>query len=238
MAADRYSEGETGLADLDSTADGLPVASAPHIAGSAIPSSATAIAAAAGRSLERMARVINPGEWVIENKRPIATLLGSCVAVCLYDPLLRLAGMNHFLLPTRGRRLAHDEDSVLHGDYAMEVLRNAMFARGASGRRLVAKAFGGGDVVNAIRLSIGKRNAEFARQWLQREGIPLLATDMGGPWSRKVVLDPLTGDAFCRRNAIRQPDAIAITAAEKSYEKTLLSRSRRSATNEKKIELF
>ena len=52
--------------------------------------------AASGRSLERLSRVINPGGWAVDNERPIATLLGSCVAVCLYDPKLRLAGMNHF----------------------------------------------------------------------------------------------------------------------------------------------
>jgi len=191
-----------------------------------------------GRELERMARVINPGAWIVENERPIATLLGSCVAVCLYDPKLRLAGMNHFLLPSGNRRDINNVDTVLHGDYAMEVLRNAMFARGASDKRLVAKAFGGGNVVNAIQMAIGTRNAEFARQWLQREGIPLLADDLGGSWSRKVVLDPLTGDVFCRRAAIHHPEAIAMANAENAYEKALLKRGGASAAREKKIELF
>ena len=194
--------------------------------------------ATAGRNLERVARVINPGGWAVENERPIATLLGSCVAVCLYDPKLRLAGMNHFLLPGGSRRDINNIDTVLHGDYAMEVLRNAMFARGASNKRLVAKAFGGGNVVNAIQMAIGTRNAEFARQWLAREGIPLLATDLGGSWSRKVVLNPRTGDVFCRRGAIHQPEAIAMADAENAYEKALLKRSQAPATKEKKIELF
>lgn len=190
-----------------------------------------------GRSLERLARVINPGGWAVDGERPIATLLGSCVAVCLYDPKLRLAGMNHFLLPSGNRRDINDDDVVLHGDYAMEVLRNAMLTRGASYERLVAKAFGGGNVVNAIKMAIGSRNAEFARQWLSREGIPLLAEDFGGAWSRKVVLDPLTGDAFCRRTAIQRHDAIAVVNAESAYEKALLQNKLANAT-EKKIELF
>lgn len=198
-------------------------------------------AGATGRGLERVARVINPGGWAVENERPIATLLGSCVAVCLIDPQLHLAGMNHFLLPSGqpGGSRRTDEDTVLHGDYAMEVLRNAMYARGASPARLVAKAFGGGNVVNAIQMAIGSRNAEFAREWLQREGIPLLSSDLGGAWSRKVVLDPLTGDAFCRRTAIHRPEAIAMANAENAYEKTLLERAQAAtATQEKKIELF
>ena len=195
-------------------------------------------AGSTGRGLERVARVINPGGWAVERERPIATLLGSCVAVCFYDPQLCLAGMNHFLLPTGRRRSGDDDDTVLHGDYAMEVLRNAMYARGASPARLVAKAFGGGNVVNSIQMAIGARNAEFAREWLQREGIALVAADFGGSWSRKVVLDPLTGDAFCRRTAIHRPEAIAMANAENAYEESLLKRGHRLAAQEKKIELF
>lgn len=117
----------------------------------------------AARRLERLAHVINPGGWAVESARPIATLLGSCVAVCLYDTRLRLAGMNHFLLPGGTRRHVDGDEIVLQGDYAMEVLRNAMFARGAHPSRLVAKAFGGGNVVSGIHTAIGTRNAEFAR---------------------------------------------------------------------------
>lgn len=189
-----------------------------------------------GRELERRARNINPGGWAVESERPISTLLGSCVAVCLYDPKLRIGGMNHFLLPSGNRRDINDQDVILHGDYAMEVLRNALFARGASSRRLVAKAFGGGNVLNAIKMAIGTRNADFSRQWLQREGIPLLAEDLGGTWSRKVVFDPTTGDVFCRRTPVQQVEAI--TKAESVYEQSLLKHSSVSNATEKKIELF
>lgn len=193
---------------------------------------------AQGRALERSARIINPGGWAVDGERPIATLLGSCVAVCLYDPKLRLAGMNHFLLPTGNRRDINDADVVLHGDYAMDVLRNAMLARGASYKRMVAKAFGGGNVVNSIKMAIGTRNAEFARQWLERERIPLLAEDLGGVWSRKVVLDPVTGHAFCRRSPINQVDAAAVVKAENAYEQALLGQNSGASATGKKIEIF
>jgi chemotaxis protein CheD len=194
-------------------------------------------APASGRELERLALNINPGGWTVQTERPIATLLGSCVAVCFYDPKLKLAGMNHFLLPSRASARLADEDVVLNGDYAMEVLRNAMYAKGASPSRLVAKAFGGGNIVNSIQMAIGARNAEFAKQWLEREKIPLVASDFGGAWSRKVIIEPVSGDAFCRRNPINQPDVQAMVKAESDYEKSLIV-PKKPSTQEKRIELF
>ncbi|RTL52656.1 MAG: chemotaxis protein CheD [Rhodocyclaceae bacterium] len=185
-----------------------------------------------GRDYERNATNINPGGWLISRDWPIATLLGSCVAVCLYDPRLRLMGMNHFLLPTITQGNHADTDVVLNGDYAMEVLVNGMLNQGAHKERLVAKAFGGGNIVSAIRMAIGDRNANFAREWLEREGIPLVAADLGGPWSRKVVCIPATGDAFSRRIAATQQETLNTVQAEAEYEKNLL----RPQT--KRVELF
>lgn len=191
-----------------------------------------------GRSLERSALNINPGGWSVQTERPIATLLGSCVAVCFYDPKLRLAGMNHFLLPSRASTKLADEDIVLNGDYAMEVLRNAMYAKGAQANRLVAKAFGGGNIVSSIQMAIGERNADFAREWLQREKIPLVASDFGGAWSRKVIIDPVSGDAFCRRTPINKPEVLAMVKAESDYEKSLIATKATAPSQGKKIELF
>jgi chemotaxis protein CheD len=190
------------------------------------------------KELERLAVNINPGGWSVQTERPIATLLGSCVAVCFYDPKLKLAGMNHFLLPSRASAKLSEEDIILNGDYAMEVLRNAMYAKGASPARLVAKAFGGGNIVNSIQMAIGERNAEFAVEWLKREGIPLVASDFGGPWSRKVIIDPATGAVFCRRNAINRPEVIAMVKAESEYEKSLIAGKTALSDQGKKIELF
>ncbi|MBL8485840.1 MAG: chemotaxis protein CheD [Rhodocyclaceae bacterium] len=186
------------------------------------------------KDLERQALNINPGGWAVEKTRPIATLLGSCVAVCLFDPALKLAGMNHFLLPSRAGSHA-DTDVVLAGDYAMEILVNAMLGKGARKDRMVAKAFGGGTIVSNIRMAIGERNAQFAREWLEREGIRLAASDFLGPWSRKVILHPATGDAWCRRMPVTQAAAIEVAQAENAYEQTL---AKPSPVAGKKIELF
>jgi chemotaxis protein CheD len=188
------------------------------------------------KELERHARNINPGGWAVETERPITTLLGSCVAVCLYDSRLRLAGMNHFLLPSRAKTAGDDTDVILAGDYSMEVLLNTMLGKGAAKQRLVAKAFGGGTIVTSILMAIGQRNAEFAQEWLDREDIPLTAKDFGGAWSRKVIFTPDGGDAFCRRLPINQPGVQDVVKAERDYEQSLVRPAR--PTGEKKIELF
>lgn len=188
------------------------------------------------KDLERRARNINPGGWAVEAERPITTLLGSCVAVCLYDPKLRLAGMNHFLLPSRSKTASDDTDVIMAGDYSMEVLLNTMLNKGAAKQRIVAKAFGGGTIVTSILMAIGQRNAQFAKEWLEREDIPLAAQDFGGAWSRKVLFTPDTGDAYCRRLPVTQADAQQVVTAERDYEQSLVKPAR--PAGEKKIELF
>lgn len=188
-----------------------------------------------GKDYERIARNINPGGWAIESERPISTLLGSCVAVCLFDPKLNIGGMNHFLLPSSTSGNNADVDVILNGDYSMEVLVNGLLNKGAQKSRLVAKAFGGGTIVSSIRLAIGERNSAFAHEWLEREGIRLIASDFNGPWSRKVVFVPNTGDAFCRRIATTQANVAAVAKAEHEYE---LSMAQQKKSVEKKIDLF
>ena len=188
-----------------------------------------------GKDLERIALNLNPGGWAIESDRPLATLLGSCVSVCLFDQKLKIGGMNHFLLPRGSNAGNADQDVILNGDYSMEVLVNGLLNKGAHKNRLVAKAFGGGTIVSSIRMAIGERNAEFAQEWLQREGIPLVASDFSGPWSRKIIFLPRTGDAFCRRIPTTQPDAAQVAKAEQDYENSL-GLPKKPA--EKRIELF
>lgn len=171
------------------------------------------------KQLERVAHTLHPGEWAVERERPLATLLGSCVAVCLFDPRLRCGGMNHFLLPSGPTSRADDPDIVLAGDFAMEVLVNALLARGASKRRLVAKVFGGANVTLSGEFPIGERNARFARDWLAREGIPLLAHDLGGRWPRKIVFLPWNGDAYCRRQVAHPPSMDALRGEERNLQR-------------------
>lgn len=187
------------------------------------------------REIEHLARTIHPGSWAVEAERPLSTLLGSCVAVCLFDPLSQIGGLNHFMLPNIRSSNSAPLDSLLSGDNAMEALLDALLQKGAKKIRLQAKAFGGGKIFDTSEpsMDIGLRNATFAKAWLQREGIPLLASDLLGPWSRKVLFLPSTGDAFCRRLVTSMATAEMITQEEFAYAETLVQKPKPS---EKKIE--
>ena len=197
-------------------------------------------AALPSREIERLSLAIKPGEWAVERERPISTLLGSCVAVCLYDPALHIAGMNHFMLPQMKSGSNHaKEDILLAGDACMEALLNTMLAQGAAKHRIRAKAFGGGAVIDSTVpgvMTIGKRNADFAHQWLERERIPLIASDFLGPWSRKVLLVPATGDAFCKRVTSSLISQESLRREEQAYAASLLNRPAGATDN--RIELF
>lgn len=189
------------------------------------------------RELERHARNVAPGAWAVEHARPIGTLLGSCVSVCLFDLELRLGGINHFMLPAMSRSTFSETDSLLAGDYCMEALLNGLLERGARKTRIKAKAFGGGAILKLGegRNNIGQRNADFAKDWLGREGIPLVSADMLGPWSRKLVFTPWNGDAWCRRMTSTMVTSVEIMRQEKIYAESLEEAAKAPS---KGVELF
>lgn len=124
----------------------------------------------------------------------LETVLGSCVAVCLYDPVSRTGGMNHILVPS-----SHSDctGTARCGVQAMELLINALMRIGADRRRLVAKAFGAGNVLPVFQTpTIGDLNASFVREFLATERIPLLAERMGGVQAVRVFFHAHTARAF------------------------------------------
>lgn len=121
----------------------------------------------------------------------LTTLLGSCVAACLYDPVARVFGMNHFLLASRSPRHVDPvaSEAGRYGVHAMELLINGLLKQGASRDRLKAKVFGGANVLSHVsrdQFAIGEINADFVREFLDNEGIPLVASDLGGQAGRQV----------------------------------------------------
>ena len=119
----------------------------------------------------------------------IQTLLGSCVATCLYDPVAKVGGLNHYLLSGENQV---SNNSLSYGTNAMEVLINALMRLGARRDRLQAKLFGGASMIAAGR-DIGQQNGEFGKRLLERERIPLTSASLGGKQARKIRMVPTTG---------------------------------------------
>ncbi|MDH5832636.1 chemoreceptor glutamine deamidase CheD [Luteimonas kalidii] len=149
-------------------------------------------------ALQTQAIRLLPADYLVTDQ-PIAlvTLLGSCVAACLYDPAMRLGGMNHFMLPGGGD---NDATSARYGVNAMELLINDLLKRGARRQRLQAKVFGGGNVLSGFHSHpIGTRNARFVLDYLDAEKIPVLAQDLGDNQARKVGFFVQTGRSLVKR---------------------------------------
>lgn len=158
----------------------------------------------------------------------ITTTLGSCVAVCLFDPDARIGGMNHFLLPdARTDRLSA---ASRYGAAAMEGLINRLMA--VTGRRdlLRAKVFGGANVTTTHN-DVGVRNVAFVADYLETETIPVVGWDVGGEMPRAVRFQPSTGRAV--RRLIGAVDSQRIARGEARFMERL-----RAADIDGGIELF
>jgi len=144
---------------------------------------------------------IHIGEFHVSGApRIIYTLLGSCVAVCLYDPVARIGGMNHILLPGRADRKNFNV-RARYGINAMDLLINKMMALSADRRRIVAKVFGGAHVISVIsrEYGVGIKNAEFVLDFCRKEGIEVISRNLGGETTRKIYFHTDTGDVFLKR---------------------------------------
>lgn len=158
--------------------------------------------------LQMDALKLMPADYVVTSKDiALSTVLGSCVAACMRDPVLRIGGMNHFMLPDGGDA---DDTSARYGSYAMELLINELLKAGARRERLEAKVFGGGNVLKSFTTNpVGTRNAEFVIAYLKAERIPVVAQDLGSIHPRKVWYIPATGKVLVRRLPHAHDTAIA-----------------------------
>jgi len=131
----------------------------------------------------------------------MSTVLGSCISTCLWDPALRIGGMNHFMLPgDKGTATSPVTKSARFGVYAMELVINDMLKLGAERRRLVAKVFGGGRLLRGFgTLDVGGRNCAFVLEFLKTEGIPVLAQDLLDNYPRKVHFSPESGKVLLKK---------------------------------------
>ena len=149
-----------------------------------------------------------PGEYFVSSEDlVIMTVLGSCIAACIWDGKIRAGGMNHFMLP--------DGDSVdgfgRYGSYAMELLINEMLKLGARRETMQAKVFGGAQVMAGFTtMNVGERNTQFVLDYLATERIPIVSQDVLDIHPRKVCFFPVTGKALVKRLAHSHPETLAV----------------------------
>jgi chemotaxis protein CheD len=148
---------------------------------------------------ERRSVYLQPGQVLASAEATeTTTVLGSCVAVCLWDRRLRTGGANHFLLPY----LADGESaSARYGNVAIERLVRDLERLGSRREHLVAKVFGGASVLEAFRDArdhLGAKNVDLARRILGAHAIPIVAEDVMGARGRKLVFHTDSGIALVR----------------------------------------
>jgi chemotaxis protein CheD len=162
-----------------------------------------------------------PGEYyVTRHDEAITTVLGSCVAACIRDPVAGVGGMNHFMLPdSTFNNDASLEDTLnrqetRYGVHAMENLIKDLIRLGAIRDRLEIKVFGGSRILVSMS-DIGQRNISFIEQYLHLEALTILAQDLGGDRPRKIVYFPAAGRV--RMKTLRPIENRTIADREQLY---------------------
>ena len=154
---------------------------------------------------------LQPGEvWFGAAPARVRTLLGSCVALTLWHPGLRVGGMCHYLLPSRGPHTTRTLDGR-YGNEAFALLLREIRRRGAVPAQFEAKLFGGGRMfasqpgATLPGMDVQQRNVTQARALVAANGLALRAEHLGGVGHRLIVLDLATGDVWMRHTPLTLP---------------------------------
>lgn len=132
-----------------------------------------------------------PGDYMVVNKDcVITTILGSCVAACIRDPVARVGGLNHFLLPEKPDSII--SQATRYGSHAMETLINEIIKKGGHRERLEVKVFGGANIFNHMH-PVGTNNVEFVLNYLKKENFKIVSSDLGGSKARRIFYFPFSG---------------------------------------------
>jgi chemotaxis protein CheD len=164
-----------------------------------------------------------PGEHYVtaDAEEMLVTVLGSCVAACVRDPLTGIGGMNHFMLPESPESSDDSASSSMrYGNVAMERLINDILSRGGQRHRLQIKVFGGGNVMRG-NSNIGHRNADFVESYLAAEQLEIAASHLRGLLPRRIHYFPITGKVMLLE--LRRSDEHAVVNSEAAYRSRLQS---------------
>lgn len=142
-------------------------------------------------SIEKL--FLYPGQLVVtKDAMEISTILGSCVSVCLFDSIRCIAGINHFILPVNDN---YKSDIEKYGDTSLEFMLDKMLCMGSNKRDIVAKVFGGGELLTYknSNFNIGKKNIGVAMDFICDHEISIIFKAIGGIRGRKIIFNTLTG---------------------------------------------
>ncbi|MBX3350209.1 MAG: hypothetical protein KF747_15910 [Nitrospira sp.] len=151
---------------------------------------------------------LQPGEFYFgQANTRIKTILGSCVAITMWHPVLRIGGMCHYLLPSRDKDVA---TQLLDGRYGIEALQlfvREMARRATAVREYEVKIFGGGNMFPSLdkkgpALEIGARNIELAREAIEKLGVTPAAQHVGDVGHRHVIFDVWSGDVWVKHQRL------------------------------------
>ena len=148
---------------------------------------------------------LHPGDFLFgEPGTHIHTVLGSCIAITLWHPILNIGGMCHFVLPTRK---LNDGDGKLdgrYGDEAMQWFDQAVFLHGTQYAEYTCKIFGGanmfGQNANSKEDLIGEKNAAAAMQFLMARKAEISVVHVGEEGHRRIAFDVETGDVWVKHD--------------------------------------
>lgn len=141
-----------------------------------------------------MVRVFQGDYYATSNpNEALTTTLGSCIAVCMRDPIIRFGGMNHFVLPVPSMDREDGASLVMrYGSFAIEQLINVILGEGGQRQRMEVRVFGGANIIKGMG-TVGFHNADFVEEYLQRERLTILASQLRGSVPRKIRYWPATG---------------------------------------------
>lgn len=154
-----------------------------------------------------VSRFVKPGElYFCEENCQIHTILGSCIAVTLWHPILKIGGMCHFVHPgmriTAARVRPEQRLDGRYADEAMALMESEVLVRGTNLKEYQAKIFGGSNMLTSTTLAddelIGTRNAEVAIKLLYDREIPVLVAHVGETGHRRIVFDVNSGDVWVK----------------------------------------
>jgi chemotaxis protein CheD len=189
---------------------------------------------------------LDPGEFFVtdDDDVVITTLLGSCVSACLYDPVHKISGMNHFLLSSR--RYSKDlplctTEAGRYGVHAMELVINKMLNLGAQRKYLKAKAFGGGNVLNSYNgesnfYCVGDVNVRFIQEFLTNENISLVSSALGGELGRVIRFQTNNQAVFVKK--IAKTNTIKLEKRDKKFWERKLAEQEALEKEETNIDLW